>query len=126
MLNKILADQINYYNARAGEYDESTSAGLEIFAVGKSLLSKLGTFDQVLELACGTGEWTETLLKMGRHVTALDAAPEMLKIAKEKCGDERITYQQADLFNWQPDKTYDLVFLQIGFRTFHPMQWMIF
>ncbi|MBL8050261.1 MAG: class I SAM-dependent methyltransferase, partial [Anaerolineales bacterium] len=59
---------------------------------------------------CGTGVWTETLLKMGNHVTAVDAAPEMLQIAKEKCGDERITYQQADLFNWTPDKEYDLVF----------------
>ena len=106
----ILTDQINYYRARADEYDESISSGLETFARGKDLLSKLGTFDQILELACGTGVWTETLLKMGNHVTAVDAAPEMLKIAREKCGDERITYQQADLFNWQPDKQYDLVF----------------
>ena len=110
MQNKILIDQINYYRARADFYDESISSGLETFEVGKSLLLKLGKFDQILELACGTGVWTETLLKMGNHVTAVDAAPEMLKIAKEKCGDERITYQQADLFNWNPDAAYDLVF----------------
>lgn len=109
-MKNILTDQINYYRARADVYDESISSGLETFEVGKSLLLKLGTFDQILELACGTGVWTETLLKMGNHVTAVDAAPEMLKIAKEKCGDERITYQQADLFNWNPDKEYDLVF----------------
>jgi len=110
MQNKILTDQINYYRARADVYDESISSGLETFDIGKSLLSKLGKFDQILELACGTGIWTETLLNMGNHVTAVDAAPEMLKIAKEKFGDERITYQQADLFNWNPDKEYDLVF----------------
>ncbi|HCK64908.1 MAG TPA: class I SAM-dependent methyltransferase [Anaerolineae bacterium] len=109
-MQNILSDQINYYRARADEYDESISSGLETFEAGKSLLSKLGRFDQILELACGTGVWTETLLKMGNHVTAVDAAPEMLKIAREKCGDERITYQQADLFNWQPDKQYDMVF----------------
>lgn len=109
-MQNILNDQINYYRARADEYDESISSGLETFEAGKSLLSKLGKFDQILELACGTGIWTETLLKMGNHVTAVDAAPEMLKIAREKFGDERITYQQADLFNWNPDKTYDLVF----------------
>lgn len=110
MLNKILADQIKYYRARADEYDESISSGEEIFNLGKSLLLKLGKFDQILELACGTGIWTETLLKMGKHVTAVDAAPEMLKIAREKCGDDKIIYQQADLLNWNPDKEYDLVF----------------
>lgn len=109
-MQNILTDQINYYRARADEYDESISSGQEIFDAGKSLLLKLGKFNQILELACGTGVWTETLLKMGNHVTAIDAAPEMLKIAKEKCGDERITYGQADLFNWNPAKEYDLVF----------------
>lgn len=109
-MQNILSDQINYYRARADEYDESISSGLETFEAGKALLLKLGTFDQILELACGTGIWTETLLKMGNHVTAVDAAPEMLKIAREKLGDERITYQQTDLFSWNPDKEYDLVF----------------
>lgn len=109
-MQNILNDQINYYRARADEYDESISSGLETFEAGKALLSKLGKFDQILELACGTGVWTETLLKMGNHVTAVDAAPEMLKIAKEKCDDDRITYQQVNLFNWQPDKEYNLVF----------------
>lgn len=109
-MQNILTEQISYYRARADEYDESISSRLEAFATGKDLLAKLGTFDQILELACGTGIWTETLLKMGNHITAVDAAPEMLKISKEKLGDERITYQQADLFNWNPDKEYDLVF----------------
>lgn len=110
MQNNILTDQINYYRARANEYDESIAGASDIFDDGKALLSKLGAFDQILELACGTGVWTETLLKMSEHVTAVDAAPEMLQIAKEKFGDERITYQQVDLFNWNPDKHYDLVF----------------
>lgn len=109
-MQNILSEQINYYRARADEYDESISSGQELFNMGKSLVLKLGTFDKILELACGTGVWTETLLKMGNHVTAIDAAPEMLKIAREKCGDEQISYQQVDLFNWNPDKTYDLVF----------------
>ena len=47
---------------------------------------------------------------MGKTITAVDASPEMLEIARQKFGEERITYQQADLFQWQPSQQYDLVF----------------
>ena len=64
----------------------------------------------MLELACGTGFWTKHLVQISDHVIAADAAPEMLQVAREQIGDERITYQQLDLFQWQPDETFDLVF----------------
>lgn len=110
MKNNILDDQIEYYRARAGEYDESTASFSDVFAPAKSVLKGLGKFDHILELACGTGFWTETLLQMGRSVTAVDAAPEMLEIARKRLGEERITYQQADVFRWEPAQEFDLVF----------------
>lgn len=106
----ILHDQIEYYRARAEEYDRSISGAVAVFEPAITLLTQLGKFKQVLELACGTGFWTKTLLQIGEHVTAADAAPEMLQIAREHVGDERITYQQLDLFQWQPAETFDLVF----------------
>ena len=110
MNDSILDEQIQYYRARAQEYDASIVEATDLLAPGKILLLNLGKFDSILELACGTGIWTETLLQMGNTVTALDAAPEMLEIARQKLGDDRIKYQQADLFHWQPDRQYDLVF----------------
>lgn len=110
MKNKILAEQIEYYRARAGEYDESTASFSDVFAPAKAMLKELGQFDYILELACGTGFWTETLLQMGRAVIAIDAAPEMLDIARKRLGDDHIIYQQADLFHWEPAQEYDLVF----------------
>lgn len=110
MEDPILNEQIEYYRARAQEYDESISGAVELFEAGKAMLLKLGRFGKILELACGTGFWTGTLLAMGGEVTAVDAAPEMLAIARERYGDERITYQQADLFKWEPVGEYDLVF----------------
>jgi len=110
MSNDILNEQIAYYRARAREYDRSISSAFELFEAGKALLLNLGKFNSILELACGTGFWTETLLNMGDKVTATDAAPEMLAIARERLGEERITYRQVDLFQWQPDEKYDLVF----------------
>ena len=110
MSDPILDEQIEYYRARAQEYDESISAATDLLAPGKILLRDLGKFDTILELACGTGIWTETLLKMGNHVTALDAATEMLDIARQKFRNQRIQFQQADLFHWEPTQQYDLVF----------------
>ena len=110
MNDPILDEQIEYYRARAREYDESLAEATDLLAPGKTLLLNLGKFDSILELACGTGIWTETLLQMGGRVIAMDAAPEMLEIARQKLGEERIQYQQADLFHWQPDRQYDLVF----------------
>jgi ubiquinone/menaquinone biosynthesis C-methylase UbiE len=110
MNDPILDEQIEYYRARAQEYDESIAEASDMVRLGKSLLLNLGIFDSILELACGTGIWAETLLQMGNEVTAVDAAPEMLDIARQKLGEERIKYQQADLFHWEPAQKYDLVF----------------
>jgi ubiquinone/menaquinone biosynthesis C-methylase UbiE len=110
MKDTILNEQIEYYRARAQEYDESIAGVSDLLESGRGLLLKLGKFDSILELACGTGIWTETLLQIGSEVTAVDAAPEMLEIARQKLGEVRIKYQQADLFQWEPEQQYDLVF----------------
>lgn len=123
MSSDILNEQIAYYRARAQEYDES------IYQIGRfasdekaadeqeaSLdqarvrLEALKPVQHALELACGTGMWTASLLNIAQQVTALDASPEMLERARHKAGDARVYYQQADLFTWEPAQQYDLVF----------------
>lgn len=109
----ILNEQIAYYRARAQEYDESVGGAeepKEAFARAIPLLQHMGPFEQVLELACGTGIWTSVLLQVGHTITAIDAAPEMLEIAQRKLGIAPVHYQQADLFEWEPVQEYDLVF----------------
>lgn len=113
MEHDILYEQIAYYCARAQEYDASIETAEELqgaFAQAKDLLWQLGPFGQVVELACGTGIWTQILLQMSCHITAIDAAPEMLAIAQQKTGEARVSYQQTDIFHWEPDQSYDLVF----------------
>jgi ubiquinone/menaquinone biosynthesis C-methylase UbiE len=124
MENDVLKEQVAYYRARAGEYEESLVEFLRANSdEGKRakeepgtleraahLLQQMGTFERVLELACGTGLWTRILLQIGRHVTAIDAAPEMLSLARQKVGDASVHFEQADLFTWEPAQEYDLVF----------------
>lgn len=55
---------------------------------------------RVLEIGCGTGTLTAMLAQRARHVTAIDAAPAMLAVAKGRLArqdlQERVTLQQMD------------------------------
>jgi len=73
-------------------------------------LLEIGRVARILELAPGTGAWTQELLELGDTVTAIDAAPEMIAINKERVASPRVKYQLADLFDWEPQDDYDLVF----------------
>jgi len=123
MTDSIIQEQIAYYDARASEYDEwfyrigRYDRGEELnglwfneVAVVKSALSQIGTVEHILELACGTGIWTQELLKIGKKITALDASQEVIEINQRKLGAANVDYQQVNLFSWEPDAEYDLVF----------------
>jgi len=40
----------------------------------------------------------------------VDASPEMLARAQARVGTNRVRFVQADLFAWEPDRRYDVVF----------------
>lgn len=51
---------------------------------------------RVLEVACGSGHWTCFAAQVAGHVTGLDAAPQMLALARAKnCG---ATFLEADAY----------------------------
>jgi ubiquinone/menaquinone biosynthesis C-methylase UbiE len=119
----ILLEQLAYYKARAGEYDGSlqgffpfngpipgeSEATQEWIHIVRSLHA-LSPAGEVLELACGTGIWTQELLKTSQSITALDGSPEMIEINQAKTCTAAIDYHCVDLFQWEPEKQYDLVF----------------
>ena len=121
--DKFLQEQIEYYRARANEYDEwffrqsRYDRGPELnqrwFSEIENLRKAVDKFNpsgDILELACGTGIWTEYLLRFKGQITAVDAAPEVIAVNRERTKSANVKYLQADLFNWQPDKKYDVVF----------------
>ncbi len=124
MTDKVLQDQIAYYRARAGEYDEwfyrvgrydwGAERNAKWFAEVETVMQALrsvGKVGSVLELAAGTGNFTRELATLADQVTALDASLEVLDINRDKVKSANVIYQQADLFNWQPDQQYDVVFM---------------
>lgn len=122
-MNEVIQEQIAYYRARANEYDEwfyrmgRYDRGEEInqrwfdeVAVITRALHQVGEVRHILELASGTGIWTQELLSIGQKITAIDISPEMIEINRSKLGSPRVEYRQLDLFSWEPDNEYDLVF----------------
>lgn len=116
-------EQIAYYRARASEYDEwflrkgrydrgpeANARWFDEVAEVARAVDDLGPLGHVLELAAGTGLWTERLLRHATSVTAVDASPEVLALNRERVGAGRVRYIEADIFDWQPDRTYDVVF----------------
>ena len=88
-----LRQQLDYYRARAAEYDQwwlrqarydrGAALNAQWFADAAVVSSALSAFrpaGRVLEFACGTGIWSEQLLPFASHLTALDGSPEMLAI----------------------------------------------
>jgi len=61
----------------------------------------------VLELACGSGAFTREVVRHARTLTCVDGSPEMLKRNRETVADPQVEYICADLFRWQPPRTYD-------------------
>jgi ubiquinone/menaquinone biosynthesis C-methylase UbiE len=75
----------------------------------------------VLELACGTGLWTVELARYAAGITAVDASPEVLELNRARLRETRpetpVSHVRADLFDWRPDRAYDVVFF--GFWLSH-------
>lgn len=120
---ELIEQQKEYYRARAGEYDEwflrtgryDRGPGhrarweAEVAEV-RAALERFHPAGRVLELACGTGWWTEQLVRWAGELTAVDASAEVLELNRRRVGDARVRRVQADLFAWTPDGAYDVVF----------------
>jgi len=122
----LLDEQAAYYRARAAEYDEwwrrqgrynrgadATARWNAEVAEVEAALDRFAPRGSVLELACGTGWWTERLARHAARLTCIDASPEVMAVNARRLADAGLPapdYRQADLFAWRPDETYDVVF----------------
>jgi 2-polyprenyl-3-methyl-5-hydroxy-6-metoxy-1,4-benzoquinol methylase len=109
--DEILADQVDYYRRRAGEYD-ATAYGDVAAARARiaRLIAEMRPTGHVLEIACGTGLWTEALAGLADTVTAIDAAPEVVEIASDRVRSANVSFEVADVFSWTPGTRFDVIF----------------
>jgi len=119
----LLADQRTFYRCRAPEYDEwwqrrgrydhgpdEARDWHEQIAQLSAALARFDPRGDVLELAGGTGWWTRSLADTAGSLTVLDASPEALELNRERVARPDVRYLAADVFRWQPERAYDVVF----------------
>jgi SAM-dependent methyltransferase len=90
-----------YYAERAPEYEKvyaKPERQEDLLALRKALQDLLAGHD-VLEIACGTGYWTQPISQPARSVVATDAGEEVLRIARAKSYPQgNVTFRLADAF----------------------------
>ncbi|HEX4943157.1 MAG TPA: methyltransferase domain-containing protein [Usitatibacteraceae bacterium] len=90
-----------YYAKRAREYERiyDKVERQEELAWLRERIPQLFAGRRVLEIACGTGYWTQFIAKTAAHVTACDINEPVLEIAREKpIAKGRATFVKADAF----------------------------
>ena len=109
------AEQKSFYRARAPEYDEwwqrrghydRGEQGLVEWrhqvGIIDDALDAFGVRGKVLELAGGTGWWTQRLAETAKDLTVVDSSPETLALNRDRVGRPDVRYEVADLFDWVP------------------------
>ena len=121
----LIGEQVDYYRARAPEYDQwwlregaydlgpefNARWAVEVAEVER-LVDDFAPTGDVLELAAGTGLWSQRLARHAASLTCVDASPETLAInrSRTESAGAPVEYVVADLFSWWPTRRYDVVF----------------
>ena len=103
----ISEETARYYAARAPEYDRSAgylTPDAHPFRVAKKKrYQQLFKGHDVLEIACGTGYWTEALAETATSVVGVDVNPEMISRARMRCEHlPHVNFRLADAFSLEP------------------------
>jgi len=106
-------DMLSYYAKRAGEYERiylkpERQADLRQLT---EMLQETFSGKEILEIACGTGYWTERIAKTASTIKATDINESVLEIAKTKhYAPASVSFEKADLFHPQREKQYQSLF----------------
>jgi ubiquinone/menaquinone biosynthesis C-methylase UbiE len=112
--------QEEYYQERAPIYEQiyyrDHPGRQSELAAERERLAALAQSARVLELACGTGYWTEVMSRTAESIVASDFAEEMIVEAKRKEFRCPVEFVRADMFTGDFGRAaFDLVALGFWF-----------
>jgi ubiquinone/menaquinone biosynthesis C-methylase UbiE len=90
-----------YYSKRAPYYDavyEKPERAQDVSFL-RTFLPRYFENRNVLEVACGTGYWTQHLAHVAQRIVATDANEQPLAIARERVQCSNVTFCQADAYS---------------------------
>jgi SAM-dependent methyltransferase len=118
--DRLVAEQIRYYDDRASEYEdlwfrrgwydmgrEFNDGWFRETALVETAVDAFDASGRVLELACGSGIWTRRLAPRARRLVAVDSSPRMIELNRGRFGASNVEYVHADVFAWEPDERFD-------------------
>ena len=94
------AELVDYYRRRAAEYEAiyaKPERQPDLALLRERIPAKLRGA-RVLEVACGTGYWTQLIAGVAAHVVATDVAEEPMQIARSKTYSENPIFCIADAY----------------------------
>ena len=100
---KEIEDLKRYYSDRAKEYNKTAGykdpAAEKIRKRIKLRHQKYFKGHDVLEIACGTGYWTEVIAETANSVLAIDTSEEMISIAKTRLSKKQnVNFKITDVY----------------------------
>jgi len=127
---------VDYYRARAPEYEQAyyrhQPGRRKEISDEMEYLQELAKDKDILDIACGTGYWTQIMSQTAHFITAADISVEMLRVALKKSYKAPTEFVLADLirlpfqassfdlvalgfwFSHQPKQDYDQFFRQLA------------
>lgn len=103
---------ISYYNKRAKEYDRvyQIPEEQEDLAKATEFFQTIFANKTLLEIACGTGYWTEQIAKTATAILATDINRNVIDIAKTRQYNNIVTFEIEDLFHLKTKNKFDALF----------------
>ena len=122
-MKDVVGSQRTYYDLRAEDYGDPSkpsdrkARGYMPEELSRSLVDEFAPTGAVLEFAPGPGEYTKEIVRHAASLTAVEGSQRMIERNRDLVAGSNVTYVCADIFSWEPDRTYDAVFF--GFWLSH-------
>jgi ubiquinone/menaquinone biosynthesis C-methylase UbiE len=104
---------IEYYSDRAKEYEDiyqKPERQEELIKITQ-IFQNIFEGKDVLEIACGTGYWTERISLTAKSILATDINDSVLEIAKGKdYKKDNVRFQKQELFSFKPEAKFESLF----------------
>ena len=82
----------------------------EFYFIKKIIRKYLKEADNLLDLGCGTGQYSNLMTKLNLNVLAVDKSNHMLKVAKKKYKkNHRLNFKHGNILNLKVNKQFDIV-----------------
>lgn len=104
---------VSYYKDRAKEYEKIYSKPERQPDLNRAttILQEIFAGKQVLEIACGTGYWTDKIAKTAASVFATDINETVIEVAKKKdLSGKQVSFGIADIYNFSDRNKYETLF----------------